>query len=154
MKKLILILTITLLFSAFLNSCIDSLEEKYSDMEIGQTFGSNIDGYQKKLPHNFCLDVNLGTKTRLIKIPDDKLDLPYFANSVYNSPTIAEGHFIKGWYNDNRVILCEETTEGITYVVIEFETQKTERIANEEELAKYGSISWFALCNTYEQIID
>ena len=48
----------------------------------------------------------------------------------------------------------KQLTEGITYVVIEFETQKTERIANEQELAKYGSISWFTLCNTYEQIID
>ena len=48
----------------------------------------------------------------------------------------------------------KQLTEGITYVVIEFETQKTERIANEQELAKYGSINWFTLCNTYEQIID
>ncbi len=154
MKKLILIILITLACFAFLNSCTGGFEEKYSDMEIGQIFGSNVDGHQKKLPHNFCLDVSLGSETRLIKIPDDKLDLPYFTNSVYNSPAIIEGHFIKGWYNDNIVILCEETTEDTKYIVVEFETQKIEYLTNEQELAKYGNMSWFTLCNTYDQIID
>ena len=154
MKKLIL--GVIIIFSVLtpISSCISNYEEKYSNVEIGQNFGSNIDGYQKKLPNHFCLDVNLGSKTRLIKIPDEKLNVPYFTNSVYNTPAVIEGHFIKGWYSDSVVILCEEFSEGIRFVVIEFETLKINYVSSEQELDEYGDINWFTLCNTFDEMID
>ncbi|MBR6768592.1 MAG: hypothetical protein IKM34_03790 [Clostridia bacterium] len=154
MKKLILVVIIISSLFTFLNSCISNYEEKYSNIEIGQNFGSNIDGYQKKLPHDFCLDVSLGSKARLIKIPYEKLNVPYFTNSVYNTPAVIEGHFIKGWYDDNVVILCEETSENIRFVVVEFETLKIDYVSSEQELDEYGNINWFTLCNTFDEIID
>ena len=154
MKKLILGVIIIFSVLTLLNSCISNYEEKYSNIEIGQNFGSNRDGYQKKLPNNFCLDVNLSSKTRLIKIPDEQLNVPYFANSVYNTPSVIEGHFIKGWYSDNVVILCEEFSQGIRFVVVEFETLKINYVSSEQELDEYGDINWFTLCNTFDEMID
>ena len=145
-----------IIFSAFtfLNSCLSNYEEKYSNIEIGQIFGNNIDGYQKKLPNNFCLDVNLGSKTRLIKIPEEKLNVPYFTNSVYNTPAVIEGHFIKGWYNDDVVILCEEFSEGIRFAIVEFDTLKIDYASSEQDLNEYEDINWFTLCNTFDEIIN
>lgn len=154
MKRLILVVIIISSLFTFLNSCTSNYEEKYSNIEIGQNFGSNIDGYQKKLPHDFCLDVSLGSTARLIKIPYEKLNVPYFTNSVYNTPAVIEGHFIKGWYDDNVVILCEETSENIRFVVVEFETLKIDYVSSEQELDEYGNINWFTLCNTFDEIID
>ncbi len=154
MKKRILEVIIMLSVLMLLNSCIGNYEETYSNIEVGQNFGHNRDGYQKKLPHNFCLSVDLGSTARLIKIPDEKLHIPYFTNSVYSTPAVIEGHFIKGWYNDSVVVLCEESSEGMRFVAVDFETLKTEYVSSEQELGEYGYINWFTLCNTFAETID
>ena len=139
-------------FLSFLSCCKQNVEEIYLRIEEGENFGSNIDGYQKKLPHNFCLDVDLDTKTRLFKVPDNLIDKPYFSNSVYNTPSIVEGRYIKGYYDNEKLILCEEISIGeFEYVVFNFFTQQITRITNEKELLKFEIDRWFILCNTIQE---
>lgn len=148
------VVMLVLLLSIFAG-CGIKIEECYSQIKEGENFGSNVDGYQKKIPHNYCLDVNLSTKARLFMVPYDLLDKPYFTNSVYNTPAILEGRFTKGYYDNEKLILCEEMSKGnFEYVVFYFATQKIDRITDEKQIDTYGIITWFMLCNTIEESIQ
>ena len=154
MKKIIsLILSLSLLF---LSGCEHNkgavAEESYLDIKEGENFGGNVDGYQKKLPYNFCLDVDLSEKARLFKVPDNLLNKPYFLHSVYNTPAMLEGRFIKGYYDSTELVLCEEVALGkLEYTVFDFKTQKTKITNDEKEIAQKVQGKWFFLCNTIEE---
>ena len=149
LKKIILSL---LVLSTLFSLCCCLQEEVFSSIQTGETFGHNIDGHQKKLPYNYCLDVNLGSKTRLFKVPDEYLDVPYFTNSVYNTPSIIEGRYIKGYYDNEKIIFCEETdTDIYEYIIFYFATQDISRITDEQSLPYIESNEWFSLCNKIEQ---
>lgn len=151
MREMSILAVIVFLFSVFVG-CGIMKEECYSQLKVGENFGSNIDGHQKKLPHNYCLDVDLGNKARLFKVPFELLDKPYFSNSVYNTPAILEGRFIKGYFDNEKLVLCEEVSRGdFEYVIFYYATQETTRITDEKQLNAYGTIMWFALCNTIDQ---
>lgn len=83
---------------SFIFSACGIKEEWFSDIETGENFYSNIDGHCKKLPHNYCLDIDLSSTARIYRVPEDLLNIPFGGDSdhpaVYNSvESIIEGPF-------------------------------------------------------------
>ena len=157
MKKLFCIINILLFLSITLGGCEFFKDVKFSELEVGETFDMSRDGYFKKLPHNYCLDVILGSKAWLFKVPDQKLDVEggyWFGYENY----ILKGHFIKGYYNSEWLVLCkEDKNDELEYLAFNFSSEKVQR--NMElnqvcELLNVDSIDWFPICNTNEQRID
>ncbi|MBQ8288017.1 MAG: hypothetical protein IJX76_04505 [Clostridia bacterium] len=156
MRKMLVLMVAIIATSLLLHGCTIGVEECYSEIEIGEIFGNNIDGHQKKLPQDYCLDVDLGSQTRLFKVPDDLLDKPYFSNSVYNTTAILEGHFIKGYYNADYLVLCEEKeNDELAYLTFDFGDESVRYHRDVEaicELIGVDSLEWFSLCNTNQEI--
>ena len=134
--------------------------EHFSEVEVGQTFFLNRDGYHLKLPNNYCLGVLLGSTARLFKVPEELLDVPFSGDNnhpeVYNTPCILEGHYIKGYYNEKFVILCEEKEDGtLEYLSFDFYSEKIEYYTDIDkvyEIYGFDSNDWSLVCNTNEEI--
>ncbi|MBE6573441.1 MAG: hypothetical protein E7652_03505 [Ruminococcaceae bacterium] len=151
MHRIIALILIITSLSSF-TGCESFGETRFSDIEEGEAFGHNIDGYHKKLPHNYCLFVLLGETTRLIKVPDNMLDKDYFLESVYNTPPVLKGRYIKGYYNDDYLILYEQLSlDSYEYILFDFTTQEINRYERKKDLPDYKSIKWFSLCNTLQE---
>lgn len=149
--SLFFILTITIILAGCIS--VNVKEEVYSELEIGEVFGINVDGYHKKLPQNYCLNVDLGTNAKLFKVPDEKLDVPYFSNSVYNTPEILEGRYIKYFYDNEKIILCEEVLkEKFEYFAFYFSSQEVITLT-ESFAEKLKTGEWSSLCNTMSQSV-
>ncbi len=157
------VLLFWIIISAFLissNSCnipFWSGETKFSDIKVGKIFEGSRDGYFEKLPHNYCLLVEYRYDTTLCKVADEFLDLPWDDTPYpYYNDYIIRGHYIKGYYNDNYLILCEEKTDNsYIYHSFNFSTQHMESYTSEQDVYQiYGFTAkqWSTLCNTNAQI--
>lgn len=80
----------------------------FSDIRVGDTFAYNIDGYCQKLPHNYCLMVLPGSETSVYVLPDELPDESFLPATDCPTP-ILSAPYIKGYYNDTHLVLCEET---------------------------------------------
>lgn len=132
-----------------MSGCAD---KSYQGYNVGENFGHNIDGHFKKLPKDYCMEVLLGSTTKVFKIPDEKIDIPFFSNSVYLENATLEGHYILGWFNDTHLVLCEEKNDSVCeYFSLEFGSNSIIYYDNEESVYdKFGfnKKDWFFLCNT------
>ena len=143
--SLFFILTITIILAGCIS--VNVKEEVYSELEIGEIFGINRDGHHQKLPQNYCLGVDLGSTTKLFKIPDEMLDVGFYSESVYNTPGILEGRYVRGYFDDEKIVLCEEVSyREFEYVIFYFSTQETFLIT-ESFAEQVRTSDWFSLCN-------
>ncbi len=130
---------------------------KFSDLEIGENFYGSLDGHYKKLPNNYGLSVDLGSKTFLFRVPDEYVDVKFSSSFCYDN-IVVEGHFIKGFYTSDYLALCEERDNGdLVYLTFDFHNKKFKYHFEVSEMCKLlnvDSISWFPLCNTNKQIRD
>jgi hypothetical protein len=150
-KGVILIFIISFIFSG----CNFSKDIKFGQIEIGANFMSSRDGYYKKLPYNYCLNVNFRSKVQLFKVADEYVD-QIWDSSIYYDCSILEGHFIKGFFNDNYLVLCEEeNNNNLLYLSFNFFNGDIQYYANINELHdifENQSYQWFLLCNTNQEI--
>lgn len=141
---------------SMLLSLIGCSDKSYQDYDVGENFGHNVDGHFKKLPNNYCLQVDLGTITTVFIIPTDKTDVPFFTNSIYLQNAILTGHYITGWFNDTHLILCEEKNNSErTYLSLEFCSNTIVYYDMEDTIYNEFGFTvqdWFVLCNTYAEI--
>lgn len=161
LRKIIVVSMLVFAVIVLWKGCASS-ETTYGQVEIGETFNHNRDGYYMKLPQGYCLAVDLGEKTRLIGISDEQENIAFGGDgeheAVYNNPQTMSAHYIKGYYNDNYLVLCEELEdESLVYWSFCFDDKKITRYDTAQEvfsLYNFDSKDWFTLCNTYDQIID
>lgn len=137
-----------------LSGCSWFKEEQYDDMKIGQVFYSNRDGHYIKLPQNYCLGIDLKTETGLFKISEEDSEKAF--SSVYNNPRIISGHYIQGYYNNDYLVLCEESQKNVyRYLSFHFDTQEITEYPDEQkvlETFEFSSDDWRTLCNTYTEM--
>ena len=143
-------LLLSLLFSLF--GCAD---KSYQEYEVGENFGHNIDGHFKKLPENYCIEVLLGSRASVFIVGNDKLAVPFFEKSVYLEEAVVEGHYIKGWFNDSHLVLCEEGADDqCKYFSLKFGSNEIVSYESEKQVCREFNITeqdWFSLCNTNEE---
>lgn len=155
MKKSIIGMAIIVSIISFLLSGCGFKEVCFNDIEVGQIFAGSRDGYYEKLPHNYCLDIDLRTTTRLFKVADEFLNTPW-DSAVQHEEFILKGHYIKGYYNNDYLILCEEKPDdSCIYLSFDFFSNNVETYETEEEVYKlfdFDFEQWSALCNTNAQI--
>lgn len=156
-KRIIGVVIIMSVISFLFGKCSFFKEVRFCDLEIGKNFYGNRDGHYKKLPNNYCLDVELKSTTRLFKIEDAFLDKVFDPYTQYDD-IIMQAHYIKGYYNDSFLILCEERVDdSCIYWSFEFNTNNIESYESEDdvyELFGFNSEQWFSLCNTNAEILD
>ena len=140
---------------SFLTGCIWFEGVSFSEVEIGKNFIHSRDGHCKKLPQNYCLYVDLGSVTQLLKVAEEKIDEVWDPSSEYNKH-ILERHFIKGYFNDEYLLLCEEKEDdSLVYWSLKFSDETIESYTDIEQVYKLfpaSSIHWFVLCNTNAEI--
>lgn len=90
-------------------------EVHFADIEEGRNFNGSRDGHYKKLPHNYCLDVDLGSTTRLFKVADEFLNTRW-DSAAQHDEIILKGHYIKGYYNQYFLVLCEEKAMTVVFI--------------------------------------
>ena len=155
MKKLYIVIicltTALLLFSG----CDYFKEHKFGEIKIGENFIHSRDGHYKKLPNSFCLNVDLGSETSLIKVGKEHYYEDWDCTWYYDSPII-KGHYIKCFYNDKYLVLCEEyENDEFAYLTFEFASEQIvyyDTLEEIYELLNIDSIKWSSLCNTNEEI--
>lgn len=153
-KKAIEVMVILSIISALLSGC--GLDEvRFVNIKAGENFAGSRDGHFKKLPGNYCLEVNLKSNTRLFKVTDAFLDTTWDSSAKHDE-CILKGHYIKGFYNDIFLILCEEKDDNsCVYWSFDFLTQDIESYASETDVYNiygFNSNQWFILCNTNAEI--
>lgn len=145
---------ILLLFLLICATLFSSCAVVFSEVEIGENFYDSIDGHFKKLPENHCIFVLYGATARLFKVLNENTDVLSDA-SLWENP-ILEGHFIKGFYTEKCVVLCEEQeNDTLRFFIFDFFKEEAQCYAEESEVLQVlnlDSAPWFALCNTNEQI--
>jgi len=151
MTKRIICIFLCLGILFLLNSC--SQAETFSSIEVGENFGSNRDGYFKKISEDYCLFVLKSENTRLLRINENDKNKDFFNESVYNNAIeILNDHYISGYFNDDYLILCEEK-EVHRYLSFNF---KTEEIVYYDagwyvfSEFNFGEEDMFALCDSYK----
>lgn len=94
--------------------------------------------------------------TRLFKVADEFLNTPW-SSSEQHDEYILKGHFIKGFYSDNILILCEEKSDNsLVFYIFDFYSQNIESNISEKDVYEvygFNSTQWFALCNTNAEIL-
>ena len=158
-KMFVIPLVFFLLLGIICNS-FSFKSKSFSEIEIGERFGLNRDGYEMKIADNYCLCVDLGSVTKLIKVPDNRLDTDFYGDEnnrpLYLEKAILEGHYIEGYYNDEYLVLWEEKETENSFLSFNFQTKQIDHYENVESVyEKFGfsDDDWFSLCNTYEQMI-
>lgn len=157
--KLSIITLLILTISMVLFSCAVK-DKSFREIRPGENFYQNVDGHYKKLPNEYALRVLLGEKTSLIKLPEHLLNVKLGSVddiiTLHQNGEILEAHYIKGYFNDSYLILCEETTENqYAYISFNFDTEEIAQYSDVETLYEtfgFASSHWFTLCNTYEQM--
>ncbi len=153
-KKHLQLVVLFLLIACLFCSCVFD-ELSYSSVRIGENFHHNVDGYFKKIPHNYCIWlIELSSTCAVFKVPENLLDTPFLGDehndAVYNAPKVLEGYFVKGYYNENYLILCEFYEDQYRYVSLDFTDQIVNYHHNENdiyELFDFCTDDWFKLCN-------
>ncbi len=138
--------------------------DSFSDLEIGETFGGNIDGHFKKLPQDYCLFVLLGSEATLFKVSDEALDVDLYGGDDYidfckmsEDKKIMQGHYIKEYHNNEYLILCEEKREGLLYYSFKYSSCGIECFDDVNTVYKtfgFDSDEWLPVCNTYDEMIE
>lgn len=130
---------------------------RFMDLKIGTVFWGGRDGYYEKLPQNYCIRVDLGEKACLFRFSDETVPLESF-NSLPYDTAILEAHFIKGHYNDEYLLLCEEKEDdSLVYWSFRFSDETIESYTDIEQVYQRfppSSIHWSSLCNTNAQTIS
>ena len=150
------------ILSFLLVGCSFYQEISFSEIDVGEQFYGNRDGYSLKIPYNYCLCVELTSKTGVFKVPDELLDVPYAGDekhdAVYNCNRIIEGHYVKGYYNNEYLVLCEEKEKNeFSYLALNLLNEEITCFFSENEVYEvfnFNSKDWFVLCNTYDEIQD
>jgi len=157
MRKILYVTIILLIISILFCGCALLKNKTFGELETGENFMHSRDGHCKKLPNNYGLYVDLSSTTTLFKVLDEYVN-EEFTSSVVFENSILEAHYIKGYFNDNYLALCEEhDDDSLSYVVFEFSDESIENYTTEDEVCSIfetDSIEWFTLCNTNEEIID
>lgn len=159
-KKQIVMLVIFIVLVSVFRNCDFELpfmkNPHFNDIAIGKTFSHSRDGHCLKVADNYCLAVDLGSVTTLGKIPDEYLNEEWTYNYVYRN-AILEAHYIKAYFNDTHLVLCEEDFDfNLNYLSFEFSSEKVIFYESEEAVLntfEFESTQWRVLCNTYEQIL-
>lgn len=155
MKKLYILIVCLTLFLTLLLGCSFFKEYKFGEIEIGELFLQSRDGYYEKLPCNFCLEVDLGSETALFKVEEEHFYEEWDSTWYYDSPII-KGHYIKCFYNDEYLVLCEEyENDELAYLTFEFASEQIvcyDTLEEIYELLSVDSIEWSSLCNTNKDI--
>lgn len=163
MKYIVICVAVVFILSVLLSACMFLHKEVYfSEVQIGENFFGTRDGHFTKLPNNYCLAIIYRSTTGLFKVSDEFLEAPFAGDSdhapVYNTERILEGHYIRGYYNDKFVVLCEEKSDGsYVYLSFEFSSEEVRCYSNVNEVYEvfeFDSSRWFSLCNTSAQIIN
>lgn len=156
MRKIFKMALCAMLLLSILLSLCGCSDKSYKQYNVGENFGHNIDGHMKRLPKNYCMQVDLGSRTKVFIVPTNKTGLPFFEYSVYLERSVLEAHYIKGWFNDSYLVLCEEKTDSsYVYLSLEFDTKNITYYENEESVYNefnFVEDDWFSLCNTYKEI--
>ena len=136
-----------------LSGCGILKEERYGDMHIGEVFCSNRDGHFIRLPQNYCLCVELNAETSLFKVSEEDSKKLYYEMDI--GPWIISGHYILEYYNNDYLVLCEETQKDVyRYVSFRFDTQEIQEYPEENTVLdtfQFSSDKWRPLCNTYAE---
>lgn len=141
-------------FSILFSGCDFFKVKTFSEIEIGKTFWGSRDGYWEKFPQNYCMYVDLGSKTYLIRVDDENL---YKEDSTltYES-AILEGHFIKGFFTSDYLVLCEERdNDDIVFLSFSFADEQVQYYTGVDEMREVLNLElfeWSPLCNTNEEI--
>ena len=155
-NKLFNVIIILTIISILFSGCELFKPIKFSELETGTDFWLNRDGYYKKLPHNYVLNVDLRTPASLFKVKEEHLYEEWgdVYTGYFDNP-ILEGHFIEGYFNSDYLVLCEEYEDrNRVYLIFEFATEEIEYYDTLDEIyTLFGvdSLDWFYLCNTVDQ---
>lgn len=160
-KKQIIIMVTFIALVMVLRNCdfeipfIKENEMRFDDIEIGEVFTYSRDGFCEKVANNYYLWVDLGSFTSLAKISDEHLNDEWSGGSYVWDDIILKENYIKGYFNDTHLVLCEEKLDfSLVYLSFEFSSEKVVFYEDEESvLTTFGfeSTQWHSLCNTFEQ---
>ncbi len=155
MKKLFKTLIILQFLLFILVGCSFFKPVVFNDLEVGKNFLISRDGYYKKLPSNYCINVELRKKASLFKVPDEQLNSEWNL-SLNDSDVVVEGHFIKGFFTSEYLVLCEEKeNDDVDYAVFSFGNGQLRYYKTPDEVYAFldiDSVQWFTLCNTNREI--
>ena len=153
MKKVLMIVILLSVLSCFLGGCLLTNETVFGKVKVGYHFLWSLDGSYKKLPYNFCLEIDYGSVARLFRVDDEYVDREW--DSTRHFDTILEGHFIKGYYDTEYLLLCEEKEDdSLLYWRFDFADETIRSYTDLDQLNEIvdGATKWFPLCNTNEEI--
>ena len=155
MKKLFKLLFLLLILPILFTSCEFFNDVKFGEIEVGENFWSSRDGHYKKLPHNYCLNIVLRSKAYLFRVPIEYNNTEWDSSLCYDN-IIIEGHFIKGFFDSEYLVLCEEQEKGnLIYIVFGFSDEQIQyyhALDDVYDLLNLYSFRWFDICNTNEEI--
>lgn len=148
------VILLTIILGCF-SGCLCSNTTKFDEIEIGENFLGSRDGYYKKLPNRYCLNVSLRSRTSLFRVSAKYIDVEWDSALCYDN-VVLEGHFIKGFFTSHYLVLCEEQENGdILYFAFDFSNEHVQTYHEVEEICELlniGSVPWFSLCNTNQEI--
>ena len=154
MKTLFKAVIFLLIISVLLGGCSLSKRITFGKLEAGENFLGSRDGYFKKLPHDYCLNVTLLSKTSLFRIPPEYVNVEWSSSLCCNN-ILLEGHYIKGFFTPHYLALCEELEDGelmyLTFCFSSEQVQYHDGIKDVYKLLNVDSILWFSLCNTNQE---
>lgn len=150
-----------LAFVVLFSACTFFDKVVFSELEVGENFYHSRDGHYKKLPHNYCLWIDLGSTASLFKVPDDRLDVSLNDDvdfpDAYLKNAFLEAHYIYGYYNDEYLILWEEKSDNsYAYLSFAFSSQAVEHYADITmvyERFGFQEDAWIPLCNENKDIL-
>lgn len=150
---LLLIIYLLICLCAYFDIMPSFLGTRFSKLKTGQNFYMGFDGYCKKVSDDYCLDVDmLRRKARLAKISPECKDQIWNSRSIHEDNIILEAHYIRGYFNEKYLVLCEEKEDdSLIYISVEFSTGATEYYKTESEVYElfgFDSKEWFEICNT------
>lgn len=128
----------------------------FEEIEIGKVYSIKRNGFCKKVNKNYFLGVTINYSTALFRVPDEMLNLSvstdWFITLDDKDKNVLKAHYIKGWYNEDYLVLCEEKEDdSLEYLSFEFSTGVVKYYKTESEvyeLFDFDSQKWFGLCKT------
>ncbi len=128
----------------------------FDQIDVGENFRGDRKGFCKKVRSDYFILVNLGRTATLFNVPDEHVTTAQL--SIGDENKKVEAHYIKGYFTEEFIVLCEERDDdSLAYVSFYFETEAIEHYDTEHEvyeLFEFNSTQWVNLCNVNADILS
>lgn len=155
MKKVCMMVVVLSMLACMLSGCSLRIP-RFNELEVGECFGINRDGYFEKIPHNYCIAVDTAEEAVVARVPPECRDVKWDTDWCYDEENIVvRGNFIGCSYTSEYLLLCEQPAKNkIQYVLVYFADEEIQHYAKIEDVYRalgVDSISWESLCTPIQR---